>query len=113
MSKGNERHPERRGQIEAKNLRHATSRASLRRRCGNPGPNGGAVRQTVPEESQNSNRDKVELDLEGFETQGDVAVIRKGRTGDHPIDRGWRHLDLGQPVDEIIDELRWARPKPK
>ncbi len=48
-----------------------------------------------------------------FEIQGDVAVIRKGQTGDHPIDRGWRHLDLGQPVDEIIDELRGPRPKPK
>ena len=48
-----------------------------------------------------------------FEIQGDVAVIRKGRTGDHPIDRGWRHLDLGQPVDEIIDELRGPGPRPK
>ena len=47
-----------------------------------------------------------------FEIQGEVAVIRKGRTGDHPIDRGWRHIDLGKPVDEIIDELRGPRPKP-
>lgn len=48
-----------------------------------------------------------------FEVQGDVAVIRKRQAGEHPIDRGWRHLELGKPVDRILDELRGPRLKPR
>jgi len=46
-----------------------------------------------------------------FEVQGDVAVLRKGRSGDHPVDRGWGRLELGKPVDQLLDELRGPRPR--
>lgn len=45
-----------------------------------------------------------------FEVRGDVAVLRKGGSGDHPIDRGWGHLKLGKSVDRLIDDLRGPRP---
>ena len=46
-----------------------------------------------------------------FEVRGNVAVLRKGRSGDHPIDRGWGRLELGKPVDRLVDDLRGPRPR--
>jgi len=46
-----------------------------------------------------------------FEVVGDVAVLRKGHSGAHPIDRGWGLLRLGKPVDRLIDDLRGPRPR--
>lgn len=46
-----------------------------------------------------------------FEVQGEVAVLRKGRSSDHPIDRGWGRLELGKPVDRLVDDLRGPKPR--
>ena len=46
-----------------------------------------------------------------FEVQGDVVVLRKGRSGDHPIDKGWGRLKLGKPVDRLVDDLRGPGPR--
>ena len=45
-----------------------------------------------------------------FEVKGNVVVLRKGSAGENPIDRGWGRLELGKPVDRLLDDLRGPRP---
>ncbi len=45
-----------------------------------------------------------------FELRGGAAVLRKGDVNDHPVDRLFGRLDLGKPVDDILDEMRGPRP---
>jgi AbrB family looped-hinge helix DNA binding protein len=45
-----------------------------------------------------------------FELVDDGVVMRKGRPGDHPVDRVFGRVRLGAPVDRFVDELRGPRP---
>lgn len=45
-----------------------------------------------------------------FELRDGVVLLWKGTTKDHPVDRLFGRLNLGQPVDEILDEMRGPRP---
>jgi AbrB family looped-hinge helix DNA binding protein len=49
-----------------------------------------------------------------FELRDGAIFMRKGTLNDHPVDRVFGILDLGKPVDEILDEMRGPRPvRPK
>lgn len=39
------------------------------------------------------------------------AILRKGRTGAHPVDAVYGKLELRAPVDRLMDEMRGPRPK--
>jgi AbrB family looped-hinge helix DNA binding protein len=45
-----------------------------------------------------------------FELIEGGVIVRKGRAGDHPVDRVFGRVRLGKPVDRFIDELRGPRP---
>jgi len=45
-----------------------------------------------------------------FEVRDGELLLRKGRANDHPVDRLFGRLDLGKPVDEILDQMRGPRP---
>lgn len=47
-----------------------------------------------------------------FELRDGSLVLRKGSREDHPVDRLFGRLDLGKPVDEILDQMRGPRPTP-
>jgi AbrB family looped-hinge helix DNA binding protein len=46
-----------------------------------------------------------------FELRDGAVLMRKGAVHDHPVDRLFGHLNLGRPVDDIIDEMRGPRPR--
>jgi antitoxin PrlF len=46
-----------------------------------------------------------------FELQNGAVVMRKGSSGEHPVDRLYGTLRLPRPVDAILDEMRGPRPK--
>ena len=41
------------------------------------------------------------------------VVLRKGGDGVDPVDRVYGILELGRPVDRIVEELRGPSPKPR
>ncbi len=48
-----------------------------------------------------------------FELKEEGVLLRKGISGDHPVDRVWATLRLPRPVDQILDEMRGPRPRKK
>ena len=46
-----------------------------------------------------------------FEITNSGALIRKGRKGDHPVDRIAGILRSARSVDELMDEMRGPRPR--
>ena len=42
-------------------------------------------------------------------TEGGV-LLRKGRSGTHPVDQVFGRIELGKAVDVLIDEMRGPRP---
>jgi antitoxin PrlF len=44
-----------------------------------------------------------------FELRDGAVLVRKGTPKDHPVDRVYGSLNLGKPVDEIIDQMRGPR----
>ncbi len=46
-----------------------------------------------------------------FEIRKGEAVLRKGHTAHHPVDRVFGILKLDQPVDDLLDEMRGPRPE--
>ena len=46
-----------------------------------------------------------------FEQLPEGALLRRGSTGDeHPVDRLFGRLKLGEKVDAVLDEMRGSRP---
>lgn len=45
-----------------------------------------------------------------FELRDGAVLLRKGTSKEHPVDRLFGRLNLGKPVDEIVDQLRGPRP---
>ena len=45
-----------------------------------------------------------------FELRDGAVLLRKGASNDHPVDRLFGRLNLGRPVDEILDQMRGPRP---
>ncbi len=45
-----------------------------------------------------------------FELREEGVLLRKGASDSHPVDKVWATLHLGQPVDELLDEMRGPRP---
>ena len=45
-----------------------------------------------------------------FELRDGAVLLRKGTDNDHPVDRLFGRLNLGKPVDEILDQMRGPRP---
>jgi AbrB family looped-hinge helix DNA binding protein len=48
-----------------------------------------------------------------FERHPEGALIRKGTTGEHPVDRVYGLLKVRAGVDTLLDELRGPRPGQK
>ena len=46
-----------------------------------------------------------------FELREGGVLLRKGISGIHPVDKIWATLQLGRPVDEVLDEMRGPRPR--
>jgi AbrB family looped-hinge helix DNA binding protein len=46
-----------------------------------------------------------------FELREEGLLLRKGISGEHPVDRVWATLPFKRPVDEILDEMRGPRPR--
>ena len=46
-----------------------------------------------------------------FDLRERGVVMRKGRPGQHPVDRVFGILRLKRPVDALLDEMRGPRPK--
>lgn len=46
-----------------------------------------------------------------FEFHDNGALIRKGTSGEHPVDRLFGILRLHKPTDALLDEMRGPRPK--
>ncbi len=46
-----------------------------------------------------------------FELRDGAILLRKGTRKDHPVDRLFGRLNLGKPVDEILDQMRGPRPR--
>ena len=46
-----------------------------------------------------------------FELREGGVLLRKGTSGNHPVDKVWSTLRLERPVDEILDEMRGPRPR--
>lgn len=45
-----------------------------------------------------------------FELRDGAVLMRKGTPADHPVDRLFGQLNLGKPVDDILDQMRGPRP---
>jgi AbrB family looped-hinge helix DNA binding protein len=45
-----------------------------------------------------------------FELRDGALLLRKGTPEDHPVDRLFGRLNLGKPVDEILDQMRGPGP---
>ena len=45
-----------------------------------------------------------------FELRDGALLLRKGADKGHPVDRLFGRLNLGKPVDEILDQMRGPRP---
>jgi antitoxin PrlF len=45
-----------------------------------------------------------------FELREGGVLIRRGTSGQHPVDRVFGHLHLEKPVDTLLDEMRGPRP---
>jgi antitoxin PrlF len=45
-----------------------------------------------------------------FELRNGAVLLRKGTRKDHPVDRLFGRLNLGKPVDELLDQMRGPRP---
>ena len=45
-----------------------------------------------------------------FEVRENVVLLRKGSPENHPVDRLFGRLNLGKPVDAILDQMRGPRP---
>ena len=45
-----------------------------------------------------------------FELRQGGVLVRKGRPGEHPVDRVFGRLRLDRPVDVLLDEMRGPRP---
>lgn len=45
-----------------------------------------------------------------FEVRGNAALMRKGSSGEHPVDRVFGVLKLRKPTDALLDEMRGPRP---
>jgi AbrB family looped-hinge helix DNA binding protein len=46
-----------------------------------------------------------------FEHRPGGALLRKGTTGEHPVDRAYGLLKLRASVDSILDQMRGPRPR--
>ena len=46
-----------------------------------------------------------------FERRPEGALLRKGTTGEHPVDKVYGLLKLRTSVDVLLDELRGDRPR--
>lgn len=46
-----------------------------------------------------------------FVVRDGEAVLRKGGGPTHPVDRVYGRLQLGKPVDALLDAMRGPRPK--
>jgi AbrB family looped-hinge helix DNA binding protein len=46
-----------------------------------------------------------------FEIHENVALMRKGSPGGHPVDRLFGVLRLRKPTDDLLDEMRGGRPR--
>jgi antitoxin PrlF len=46
-----------------------------------------------------------------FEIRGRGALMRKGSSGRHPVDRVFGTLKLRKPTDVLLDEMRGPRPR--
>ncbi len=46
-----------------------------------------------------------------FELSENAAVLRKGASRHHPVDRVYGILKLSRPVDALLDEMRGPRPR--
>ena len=46
-----------------------------------------------------------------FELREEGLLLRKGISGEHPVDKVWATLPLRRPVDDILDEMRGPRPR--
>jgi AbrB family looped-hinge helix DNA binding protein len=46
-----------------------------------------------------------------FESRPEGALLRKGTTGAHPVDKIYGLLKLTTSVDDLLDEMRGARPR--
>lgn len=46
-----------------------------------------------------------------FKMADGAALLHKGVAGQHPVDLLYGVLRLRRPVDEIMDEMRGARPR--
>jgi antitoxin PrlF len=47
-----------------------------------------------------------------FELREGGVFLRKGGSGQHPVDRLFGRLQLDKPVDVLLDEMRGPRPDP-
>ena len=45
-----------------------------------------------------------------FEIRENVALMRKGSPGEHPVDHVFGMLNLRKPTDVLLDEMRGPRP---
>lgn len=45
-----------------------------------------------------------------FELQEGGVLLRKGASGQHPVDRVFGRLHLEEPVDDLLDQMRGPRP---
>jgi antitoxin PrlF len=48
-----------------------------------------------------------------FELREGGVLVRKGVRGTHPVDAFFGTLKVDRPVDDLIDEMRGARPTPR
>lgn len=46
-----------------------------------------------------------------FERRPEGAMLRKGITGEHPVDKIYGLLQLDTSVDKLLDEMRGPRPQ--
>ena len=46
-----------------------------------------------------------------FELREGGVLLRKGISGDHPVDKVWATLRLDRSVDEVLDAMRGPRPR--
>ena len=46
-----------------------------------------------------------------FESRPEGALLRKGTTGEHPVDKIYGLLKLHTSVEVLLDEMRGARPR--
>ena len=47
-----------------------------------------------------------------FELREGGVFLRKGASGQHPVDHLFGRLQLDKPVDVLLDEMRGPRPDP-